>query len=290
MRIRPLQSLDEYQACAEFQEEIWGRGFSEKVSPAILQIANRIGGLAAGAFDESGELQGFVFGLTGVMEGQFVHWSDMLAVRESGRDRGLGTRLKEYQREVMLGRGVLEMRWTFDPLQGRNAHVNFAKLGILSNEYVENMYGDTDSPLHRGIGTDRLVALWQLDSRRVADRLLGGWFSGMGDEMSRIPSVLPFAVRGETPYPESPVLGMEELQLLVPIPAAIEKLMRRDVALAGQWRGATRTAFMHYLSRGYQVQEFIRGEPVSSYLLVRGGADGRRAGQGGVSWGQGGVS
>ena len=53
-------------------------------------IANRLGGLAAGAFDEAGDLQGFVFGLTGVMDGKLVHWSDMLAVRDGGKGPGSG--------------------------------------------------------------------------------------------------------------------------------------------------------------------------------------------------------
>ena len=30
--------------------------------------------------------------------------------------------------------------------------MNFSKLGIVSREYVENMYGQTDSPLHQGRG------------------------------------------------------------------------------------------------------------------------------------------
>ena len=170
MTIRPIASLEEYETCAEFQEEIWGRGFSEKVPPAILMIANRLGGLAAGAFTTDGTLEGFVFGLTGVIDGKLVHWSDMLGVRPGGRDSGLGTRLKGYQRAVLLEKGIREMRWTFDPLQGRNAHVNFAKLGIVSREYVESMYGDTDSPLHR-IGTDRLIATWEMDSPRVIERM-----------------------------------------------------------------------------------------------------------------------
>ena len=41
--IRPFSSLEEYEACAEFQEEIWGAGFKERVSAAILMIANRLG-------------------------------------------------------------------------------------------------------------------------------------------------------------------------------------------------------------------------------------------------------
>ena len=68
-------------------------------------------------------------------DGELVHWSDMLAVRDTVRDQGLSTRLKHYQREVLLGRGVHRMRWTFDPLQSPNANVNLEKLGIITDEH-----------------------------------------------------------------------------------------------------------------------------------------------------------
>jgi predicted GNAT superfamily acetyltransferase len=280
LTLRPLHSLEEYQACADFQEEIWGQGFAEKVPPAILMIANRLGGLAAGAFDESGELHGFVFGLTGVVKGQFIHWSDMLAVRGDRRDRGLGARLKRYQREVMLGRGIVEMRWTFDPLQGRNARLNFTKLGVISREYVEDMYGDTDSPLHQGIGTDRLVAYWFLDSRRVAERLERGWGEEVLEGMSEIPRVLVVRKGKAGPCPEKAILGLNDSRVLLPIPTSIESLMDVDPSLASAWRESTRELFLHYLARGYGVREFVRGPTVSSYLLVRAGVEGGRDAEG----------
>jgi len=199
--LRPLTSLEEYQACTDLQEEVWGRGFSEKVSAAILMIANRLGGLAAGAFDEDGIFQGFVFGLTGVIDGKLVHWSDMLAVRSEEMDRGLGTRLKRYQREVLLERGVREMRWTFDPLQGRNAYVNFCKLGIVCREYVENMYGETDSPLHRGVGTDRLVAIWDLGSARAETRREKGANGPPLEGLSHVPPGPPVSRGRAIPLP-----------------------------------------------------------------------------------------
>lgn len=270
LNIRPFETLNEYEACAEFQEEVWGRGFSERVPPAILMIANRIGGLAAGAFEPAGALKGFVFGLTGVVGGRLIHWSDMLAVREGSRDQGLGTRLKAYQRETMLARGVQEMRWTFDPLQARNAHVNFNKLGILTREYVEDMYGDTDSPLHRGVGTDRLVASWQMNSERVRNRLRE---AGKRDEergLGEVPVILPVEEARAFPAPGSPRLGRGDPCLLLPVPADVPRMMNEEPSMAVRWRGATRQAFMHYLARGYEVREFFRGEPVGHYLLVRG--------------------
>lgn len=263
--IRPFATLEEYQACADFQEEIWGRGFSEKVSAAILMIANRLGGIAAGAFDEAGELQGFVFGLTGVVEGRPIHWSDMLAVRDDGRDRGIGTRLKRYQRDLLLGRGIREMRWTFDPLQGRNAHVNFFKLGIICREYAQNLYGETDSPLHRGIGTDRLVALWLMDSPRVLSRLGG---EGPAEvDLAAVARALSVERMAGLPVPGPPHLGLQDPEILIPVPAVVEEVMRRDLPLAVRWREATREVFVHYFSRGYEAREFLRGKEVSHYLL-----------------------
>jgi predicted GNAT superfamily acetyltransferase len=202
----------------------------------------------------------------------------MLAVRDGERDMGLGTRLKQYQREVLLGRGVSEMRWTFDPLQGRNAYVNFTKLGCVSREYVEDMYGETDSPLHRGIGTDRLVAIWHLDSQRVESRL-GGRIpeSSMGGHPD-LPWVLPVLESGDFASPGTPVLGLNDNQILLPVPSVIDTLMREAMPLAIRWRETTRRAFVDYLSRGYEVREFLRGKDVSAYLLAAAG-EGLAAGE-----------
>ncbi len=268
--IRPLASLAEYQACADLQEEVWGRGFSERVSPAILMVANRIGGLSAGAFDFEGRLHGFVFGLTGVREGRLVHWSDMLAVRRELRDRGLGTRLKLYQRQVLLERGVDRMHWTFDPLQARNAYVNFGKLGVTSVEYVREMYGETDSPLHRGVGTDRLVATWDMRSPRV-EAALGPRPGERLDEdaWGGVPRVLETKLRDGLPVPVSWRSDLDGPRLLLPVPGDMNRIMGADLALAVQWREATRAPFEHYLTRGFRVEDFRKGEALGEYLLVR---------------------
>lgn len=267
--IRPFAKQEEYQACTAFQEEIWGVGFNERVSAAILKVANRIGGLSAGAFDVEGRLQGFVFGLTGIEDGTLVHWSDMLAVRSGLRDQGLGTRLKHYQRDVLLPRGVRRMRWTFDPLQSRNAYVNLAKLGIVTGEYVRDMYGDTGSPLHRGVGTDRLVALWEMDSDRVV-RCLGGGDRLPGvPALEELPRVIPAETGGSHPVPGTPLLELEGPGVLLTIPGDIDAMVAEDMALAVRWREATRSAFLHYFSRGYQATGLIPQGPLSHYILTR---------------------
>ena len=136
--IRDLTTLEEYSECVELQEETWGRGFSERVPGAILRVSQKIGGVTAGAFDGNGRMIGFVFGMTGLREGQPAHWSDMLAVREEARGRHIGDQLKHYQRERCISLGVQTMLWTADPLVARNAHFNINRLGARPVEYVEN--------------------------------------------------------------------------------------------------------------------------------------------------------
>src|SRR3954453_23974488 len=158
--IRPLRTLDELRACVSLQRETWGNEFTDVVPTSILKVSQRVGGVAAGAFDDENALLGFVYGLTGVERGRIVHWSDMLAVRPEARNIGLGRRLKEYQRQFVRELGASVIYWTFDPLVARNAHLNFNRLGVRLTEYVEDMYGVTDSVLHGGMATDRLVVAW----------------------------------------------------------------------------------------------------------------------------------
>lgn len=266
--IRPLQTIEEFRECVVLQEETWGHGFSERVAPAILKVAQILGGVSAGAYDEAGSLVGFVFGMTGVRDGEVVHWSDMLAVRRGLRDSGLGTRLKAYQRQTLLDRGINRMFWTFDPLQSRNAYLNFAKLGIVVREYVRDMYGQTDSPLHRGIGTDRFIALWLMDSTRVERRMAMVERGVATETLSAYPAVALDATDGPgLPYPGEVRLSLEESVVRVAIPADVSSVMADSMEAAVEWREATRLALTHYMDRGYEARELVRGPFVSHYLL-----------------------
>jgi predicted GNAT superfamily acetyltransferase len=269
MEIRPLQTIEEYRACVRFQEETWGAGFSERVPLAILKVSQILGGVTAGAFDDSGELVGFVFGMTGVMGGDTVHWSDMLAVRPDLQDSGLGLRLKAYQRERMLQLGVRTMRWTFDPLESKNAHLNINKLGVTVDRYVVDMYGQTDSPLHQGIGTDRFVPVWDLDSERVKRRLLEGAPGPAEALETGAAEALGSSVVEGLPMPGRVDLGLREERLLVAIPASVQEVKKTSIEAARAWREATRTVLSHYLAAGYEVRELYRHEQQSNYLLVR---------------------
>ena len=78
--IRQLEDHREFLACETLEKDTWGQSFAECVPPSILMVSQKIGGVTAGAFNEKGELIGFVYGLTGLMDGKPVHWSHLLAV------------------------------------------------------------------------------------------------------------------------------------------------------------------------------------------------------------------
>ena len=160
------------------------------------------------------------------------------------------------------------MYWTFDPLQSRNAYLNFAKLGIVVREYARDMYGQTDSPLHRGIGTDRFIALWLMESERVRRRMDGVERGPDDTALAGCASALDAAGGDQDqPRPGGVLLGAEESSVRVAIPADISSVMADSMELAVAWREATRTALTHYMHRGYEVRELVRGPRVSHYLL-----------------------
>lgn len=249
--IRDFVSLADYDACVALQDDTWGHGFSERVPGAILRVAQKIGGVSAGAFDATGRLIGFVFGMTGVTNGSLVHWSDMLAVRPEARGTGLGEELKRYQREKVRPLGVEVMLWTADPLVARNAHFNINHLGAVPAEYVENMYGgNTGSVLHGAMPTDRFVYRWHLDRPAAATR------SGMdapGD--AAIPAAIAFEPDG-TPVATSAVYAT---RVRIHLPHDLSQVQSASAAQALAWRIAVRAAFLSLLGRGFVVTRFVRG-------------------------------
>ena len=163
MNIREIDGLDELRAVEALQKHVWSVTDLE-VLPAIHMIAARaVGAILVGAFDGA-ELIGFVYGFPGFEGEHRVIHSDMLAVDQRYRDRGVGRALKRAQRDAALARGIDRITWTFDPLQPRNAYLNLTVLGATADRYLRDFYGATSSPLHRH-GTDRLWVTWQLHSK-----------------------------------------------------------------------------------------------------------------------------
>jgi predicted GNAT superfamily acetyltransferase len=252
LTFRPLSSVGDFDACIEIQRLTWGRDFSDVVPLSILKIVQKTGGIAAGAFTVDGRMLGFVLGLTGLRGAGDIrpfHWSHMLAVTPAGRDLGLGTRLKLYQRECLLPLGIEEIQWTYDPLESRNAHLNFNHLGAGVAEYVEDMYeGEMGSDLAQGIGSDRFIVSWRIASERVA-KAMRDKRAGSGEPFREAPVVNPGGLVGDLPAAS---------RVRVEIPESIQAVKAERPAAARAWRESTRHAFEAYLARGHRVEAFYR--------------------------------
>src|SRR5215475_7209246 len=168
--IREVASINELEVVLRLEKEVWGFKDTD-VTPLTLAVAMKAAGsIWLGAFLRD-TLTGFAFAFPSLEHGGIGFHSHTLAVRPSHDNHGLGYRLKLAQRERVLALGVKEITWTFDPLRSRNAHLNFTKLGVISNDYRPDFYGaHTSSSLHTN-GTDRLWVLWRLTDSRVEQRI-----------------------------------------------------------------------------------------------------------------------
>lgn len=251
--LRPFQSRADYEQGVTLQRDTWGQEFTECVPASIMQISQKVGGVVAGAFDAHDALVGFVFGISGLRDGQPAHWSHMLAVRPEYRGQRLGTRLKAFQRELMLEIGIEEIYWTYDPLIAGNAHLNINLLGARPIEYVPDMYGGrTGSELHSGLGTDRFVVEWRLRDPDV-ERILAG--EAPGEPSPDTPGVTVDAERGELPD-ENTALTAPSVRVAIPLD--IQSVKQADPETAQTWRVVTRDALLQCLGRGYRVTGFRR--------------------------------
>jgi predicted GNAT superfamily acetyltransferase len=268
--IRQLIGHNEYLECLRIQRETWGENFMEVVSPAIQKVSQTLGGVTAGAFDESGMMLGFVFGMTGLKYGKPVHWSDMLAVRPEWRGKGVGRKLKLFQRDEVRKLGVETMYWTYDPLEAVNAYLNLNRLGARVSEYVENMYAtDEGSTLHAGLGMDRFIVQWNLKEERV-ERALSEETLPIEEQAHSAP-VLNTSITGtgevvpvEGELVDAPVIRVE-------IPSDIQNMKNKSPNAGSGWRLNTRRVFKHYLSRRYEVDAVYREREVDRcyYILKK---------------------
>src|SRR5262249_15227181 len=174
-------------------------------------------------------------------------WSDMLAVRPEARNLGLGRRLKEYQRSVVREGGCSVIYWTYDPLIKRNAHLNFNRLGVRVAEYVDDFYGVTDSVLHGGIPTDRLVVAWPTDDEEI-DQLLANSERAIDSlDCQQSPIVSPDFIQGAQGASILPHC------VRVEIPADAETLLREASREAALWRSCVRRDLHWALNAGYTI-------------------------------------
>jgi predicted GNAT superfamily acetyltransferase len=220
IEVRHCQSLAEYETCVRLELQIWGEQIA--VPSAIFVVAHHTGGQVLGAFDGD-QVVGFTLALAGTRGGKSFLHSHMTAVLPEYQNRGVGRRLKLFQRQDALKRDIRLVEWTFDPLELKNAHFNFVRLGAIAQRLIPDCYGITASPLHAGLPTDRLVAEWWIDSDRVKNILAD--------------NSLPAAVDTQS----------------ISLPANLNEIRVKDRAAAARVQSQVRGQFQKLFHSGYIV-------------------------------------
>ena len=270
--VRELDSIADLRRAIQLEQQVWGLSDADVTPLATAIAAQAAGAFWLGAFDKN-DLIGIAYAFPSLHNRHAGFHSHLLAVRDPYGHHGVGYKLKLAQRERALAVGVAEITWTFDPLRSRNAHLNFAKLGVTSNKYIVDFYGpQTSSPLHAN-STDRLWVLWKLGSRRVGERLQGKHTRAeVLDTLSHLEPLVRFHGDGV------PVLGdlptaLSRQRIAIEIPADMDRIEHDDMPLARKWREATRAAFSAAVRSGFVVTEFcrsIRGQQgPGAYLLEK---------------------
>lgn len=246
--IRECATVEELDQCVKLQREVFALPDLEISPRRHLIVSRQAGGWTLGAFstNDSQQLAGFVHHLVAVRgQDEVIGYSHMMAVRKEYQNRGLGARLKWAQRARALDEGRRFIRWTFEPMQARNAYFNLNRLGVVVRTYGENFYGTdylTDpaqaTAIGQGLVSDRMIANWELASPRVIE-LAGG---------------APAAA------PPDPVGVIE-------IPADWNSLVKHDVETAKQEQLRVRSEFMEAFSRGLVCAGFERAPGPPRYLL-----------------------
>jgi predicted GNAT superfamily acetyltransferase len=246
--IRECVTIEELDQCVRLQREVFGLPDLEISPRRHLIVSRQAGGWTLGAFTKHSRssIVGFVHHLVAIRgEDEIIGYSHMMAVHKDYQNLGLGARLKWAQRERALAEGRRFIKWTWEPMQARNAHFNLNRLGVVVRTYGENFYGtdyvtdpEQQTPAAKGLPSDRLFAGWELSSARVVE-LAGG---------------------AEPAPPPGPVASIE-------IPADWTGLVKRDVNLAKQEQLRVRREFEQGFSAGLICAGFQRSAAHPKYLL-----------------------
>lgn len=234
--------FSEFDACLDLQREVFR--FSElEVSPRRHHIVTKhAGGFTLGAF-AGRKLVGLALTIPAFRGTERIFYSHMAAVLRDYQSHGIGARLKWAQRERALEEGVGFIKWTFQPVQARNAYFNLEKLGVVVRRYMPNFYGTgfSNSGGESELDSDRLFAEWELESEKV--RTLAG---------------------GEK-YAEK-----REIVLTVAIPDDWNDLLNTDPAAANQEQNRIKDEFEDaFLSRKLVCRGFDRTGERPRFLLFR---------------------
>jgi len=258
LELRELCTIAEMTAAETIQTQVWGPEIIPTPKEMLIPVQHE-GGLLAGAFTPQNQMVGLVFSFP--TQDPAAQHSQMLATLPEWRGEGIGARLKWFQRDWCLERGIRQVRWTVDPLRAANAQLNIHRLGATSSSYLLDYYGAM-AGIDAGTPTDRLLVVWDLNHERTKLRAANPLSDSGYPDVQAVNAVLDGR-------PTSSRLEVTDRRILLCIPENFISLSKSDPVAAQIWRLQTRELFTHYFARGYTITGFTR-VPGPAYLLENG--------------------
>lgn len=222
---------------------------SVELDISLLAALARTGNYVSGAY-RSGKLVGATAGFR-CEPFPTTLYSHVTGVDHSTAAPGTGTALKFHQRVWCLEQGIEGVRWTFDPLQARNARLNVHRLAARPIEYHREYYGQLRDGLNLECGSDRLLVHWDLARADVGgtEVATAGYAAVLSVDATGGP-----LLSGRSPTG----------RCRVSIPRDIDALRARNPDLAQEWRDAVRTVLEELTRDDWQIVDF---DDSSSYVL-----------------------
>lgn len=253
LSIRTVHEPAGFTAVADYFSDVWQTPRSAPpLLPETLNSLAHAGGAVHAAYDGE-RLVGACVAVFGPPASRETY--SLLAAAE----RGLGPQVKRAQRAWAVELGALTMRWTFDPLVGRNARFNFVKLGATGTDYLVDFYGPMADGVNDGDESDRLEVTWDLigpprgqsqgqeqgQEQRQSQGESGNAGSGTPDRDAApathtAPDGGPLARR-----------DAEDRYVWCRVPDDIVALRAADPELALGWRRAVREVFTKAFAEGF---------------------------------------
>ena len=262
---------DKFAQILSLQKEVWGLDDLSLVPKNILSIASDTGGLIVLLENELRQALGFALCLGTTNKSWLLH---MIGITSDQRFTNLGFNLSIFVALKAQEKNIDQIIWTFDPLRGSNANLNFAKLGVISDTYLVDKYGQTSSTLYGKIPSDRLLVRWNINDPQVIKRLLDTENLNLATKkIANIPIVsdLDLSLLNQI---------TKNKKLLVKIPTDIDQLSEIDKA---NWRQKLRQTLLTLLptsqnnandNQNYQITNFLslkdeEEKRQNYYLLTR---------------------
>ncbi len=244
IEIRECETIEELDACARLQKEVFALPDLEISPRRHLIVTKSAGGFTLGAFTGR-ELVGFVLSVPGFSGAKRFFYSHMTAVSARFQNLHVGTRLKWAQRERALQENVKFIKWTFQPVQARNAFFNLERLGAVVKTYTPNFYGTDYSTAPNengriGLDSDRVFCEWRLENEKVKKLAKGEKF-----------------------------VEAEEVVKTIEIPNDWNALVSQNPEKAVAEQERVKTEFQNALARNLICKGFERDEKSPKYLLYK---------------------